>query len=120
MKKIIFTTICTSLLIFSFLVPSVIADEVLITIKGGFGCNIIIQNNKNCTIRANVSIICHRIFREGKLNSTGKNIPIEKDHSFRARVLPPGIDSVYAMAQVGNQTVIRKGISFFYFVFLFR
>jgi type 1 fimbria pilin len=119
MKKTLLATIFTSLLIFSIFASSVIADDVTITIKGGFGCTVTIQNNGNNTINASISIVSYRIFREGGANMTG-NGPIKPGESVSLRSFPPGIESVYAMAQVGNQTLVRIGISIFYFVLLFR
>jgi len=119
MKKTLLATIFTSLLIFSLFVSSVVADDVTITIKGGFGCTVTIQNNGNYTINASISIVSHFIFREGYTNTTG-NGQIRPNESVSIRSLPPGIESIYAMGQVGNLTVTRNGISFFRFVFLFK
>jgi hypothetical protein len=112
-------TIFTSLLIFSLFVSSVVADDVTITIKGGFGCTVTIQNNGNYTINASISIVSHFIFREGSVNMTG-NGSIKPHQSVSLRALPPGIESIHAMGQAGNLTVTQKGISFFRFVFLFK
>jgi hypothetical protein len=95
------------------------ADDVTITIKGGFGCTVTIQNNGNYTINASISIVSDKIFREGGANTTG-NGPIPPGSSVSLRALPPGIESIYAMGQAGNLTVTRNGISFFRFVFLFK
>jgi len=108
--------IFTSLLIFSLFVSSVAADDVTITIKGGFGCTVTIQNNGNYTINASISIVSDKIFREGGANTTG-NSPIPPGSSVSFRALRPGIESIYAMGQAGNLTVTRNGISFFRFVF---
>ena len=119
MKKTLLATIFTSLLIFSLFVSSVVADDVTITIKGGFGCTVTIQNNGNETINASISIVSNRIFGEGGANTTGHG-PVYPHMSYGARLIVPGIQSIYAMGQVGNLTVTKKGISFFRFVFLFK
>ncbi len=98
---------------------SVVTGDVIITIKGGFGCTVSIQNNGNYTINSSISIFSYRIFKEGSTNITG-NGSIKPGCSMSVTSLPPGIDSIYAMAQAGNQTLVRKGISIFYFVFLFQ
>jgi hypothetical protein len=98
---------------------SVVAEDVIITIKGGFGCSVTIQNNGNYTINASISIVSNFIFREGGANTTG-NVSIIPGMSFSLRSFPPGIESIYAIGQVGNLTVTKKGISFFRFVFLFK
>jgi hypothetical protein len=117
MKKTLLAVIFTSLLISSFFVSP--ATAVIITIKGGFGCTVTIENNENYTINANISIVSNRIFGEGGGNITGHG-GIKPGHSTIANLRPPGIESIYAMGHSGNQTVIRKGISIFRFVILFR
>jgi hypothetical protein len=96
---------------------SVVTEDVIITIKGGFGCSVTIQNNGNYTINASINIVSNFIFREGGASSTG-NASIGPGMSFSLRSFPPGIESIYAMGQVGNLTVKQEGISFFRFVFL--
>jgi hypothetical protein len=98
---------------------SIVAEDVTITIKGGFGCTVTIQNNGNETINASISIVSNRIFGEGGANTTGHG-PVYPHTSYGARLTAPGIQSIYAMGQVGNLTVSKKGISFFRFVFLFK
>jgi hypothetical protein len=119
MKKTIYAAIFTSLLISSLFVSSVVADNVIITIKGGFGCTVNIQNNENHTINATMTVVSQRIFVYGGTNITykGKIYP-GKGVGYRSLVF--GIESVYAMACTENQTVIRKGISIFNVVILFR
>jgi hypothetical protein len=118
MKKTLLVAIFASLLLSSFFVSSATADNVSISIQGGFGCTIIILNNENHTITANVSIVSYKLFREGT-NVTGY-VKVKPGEAGSLRSLPPGIESIYAMCQVGNLTVTRKGISIFYFVILFR
>lgn len=107
------------LLLLPFFVSSVIADDVTITIKGGLGCTVTIQNNGNETINASISIVSNRIFGEGGANTTGQG-PVYPHTSYGARLTAPGLQSIYAMGQVGNLTVTRNGISFFRLVFLFK
>jgi hypothetical protein len=101
------------------IVHSVVTEDVIITIKGGFGCSVTIQNNGNYTINTSISIASNFIFREGGANRTG-NGSIAPGMSISLRSFPPGIESIYAIGQVGNLTVTKKGISFFRFVFLFK
>ncbi|MBE3137358.1 MAG: hypothetical protein IMZ43_08235 [Thermoplasmata archaeon] len=119
MKKTLWVATFTLLFLLPFFVSFAIADNVTITIKGGFGCIVTIQNNGNYTINGSISIVSHLIFREGYGNTTGHG-PIEPGESISARYFPFGIDSIYAMGQAGNLTVTRNGISFFRFVFLFK
>lgn len=119
MKKTLVVMIFTSLLMYSVFVSSVIAEDVTITIKGGFGCTVTIRNNGNSTINASIIINSSRIFREGGTNSTGHGL-IKPGESISATSYPPGIESIYSQAQAENQTLVRKGISIFYFVLLFR
>jgi hypothetical protein len=112
-------TIFTSLVIFSVFISSVTADNVTITIKGGFGCTVTIQNNENYFINASISIVSHKIFSEGGGNSSGHG-PITPNESVSLTLSPPGIETINATAKAENQTVMRKGISFFHFVILFK
>lgn len=118
-KKTILAAIFTSLLISSLFVFSVTADNVIITIKGGFGCTVNIQNNENRTINATMTVVSQRIFIYGGTNITykGKIYPGE-GVGFRSLVF--GIESVYAMVCTEHQIVIRKGISIFNIVILFQ
>ena len=98
---------------------SVVPEDVIINIKGGFGCTVIIQNNGNETINGCISIISHRLFIEGEANTTGHG-PIQPGMSYSIQFTSPGFNSIYAMGQVGNLTVTKKGISVFRFVYLFK
>jgi type 1 fimbria pilin len=119
MKKTLLAMIFISLLIFSLFVSSAVAEDVTITIKGGLGCTVTIQNNENYTINTSISIVSYFVFREGGENRT-VNGPIGPYVSISLRSFPPGIESIYAMGQAGNLTVKQEGISLFRFVFLFN
>jgi hypothetical protein len=112
-------TIFTSLVIFSVFVSSAVADNVTVTIKGGFGCTVTIHNNGNSSINGSISIVSHRIFGTGDTNSTGGGI-IQPHESISQWSSPGHITSMYAIGQAGNLKVIKKGISFFHFVLLFK
>jgi hypothetical protein len=121
MKKTLLAATFTLLLIFSFFVSSATADNVTITIKGGFGCTITVTNNEqNKTVLVNASIITESVILYGGTNSTVVRFPLQPGFSFHLRSRVPFIEWVNAMAQVGNQTVTRKGISICRFVILFK
>ena len=119
MKKTILAVIFISLLISSFFVSSATAD-VIITIKGGFGCVISITNNENETIKANLSWIAKSVFRERGANATGNDIPIKPGDGYFYKGMISGLNWISASANVGTHSVSKKGISIFNFVILFR
>jgi hypothetical protein len=119
MKKIRLAVILISLVISSLFVSSSAADHVVITVKGGFGCTVSVYNTGNYTINATMTVVSHRIFIYGGTNTTWCG-EIYAGETVGFRSLEFGLESVYAMAHAENQTVIRKGISIFNFVILFR
>jgi hypothetical protein len=119
MKKIRLAVILISLVISSLFVSSSNADNVIITVKGGFGCTISVYNTGNYTINATMTVVSHQIFIYGGTNTTWRG-EIYAGETVGFRSLKFGLESVYAMAHAEKQTVIRQGISIFNFVILFR
>jgi hypothetical protein len=120
MRKTLLAAIFISLLISSFFVSSATADNIIITIKGGFGCVISITNNGNETIKANMSWVAKTIFRDRGGDAIGNDIPIKSGETFLYKGMISGLNWISASANVGNHVVSKKGISIFNFVILFN
>jgi type 1 fimbria pilin len=106
MKKTLLAAIFVSLLISSFFVSP--ATAVIITIKGGFGCTVTIENNENHTINANISIVSHRIFTEGGGNITGHG-GIKPHHSTIATLRLPAYNPFMQWVNQGIRQLYEKG-----------
>ena len=118
MKKTLLAVMFTSLLLSSFFVSSVVADDVTITIKGGIGCTVSIHNNESYDINGTINFIYQRVFIYGGANATGSGVLIPGETAI-FWFFATGICTVYVEVHAGNHTVIRKGISIFNFVILF-
>ncbi|MCX6664389.1 MAG: hypothetical protein NTZ75_09120 [Euryarchaeota archaeon] len=112
--NVLIVAVIITLLISPFFSFAFAQGDVDISIKGGFGCHILINNHSNDTVNGSINITADGLFRH---RSEQANIVIMPFSTLGSWIAMPGIISLNVSVQAGGILLTRHGFSIMYITF---
>lgn len=115
--NVLIVAVIITLFIFPFFSFAFAQGDIDISIKGGFGCNILINNHSNDTVIASFNYTADGLFTNRTLTDQGANITIKPFLMFTYWRAVPRIMSLQVSVQAGGILLTRHGFSIMYITF---
>ena len=106
--NVLIVAVIITLFIFPFFSFAFAQGDIDISIKGGFGCNILINNHSNDTVIGSINYTADGLFRH---LSKQANFPILPFSMLTSWIGHPGIMSLNVSVQAGDILLTRHGFS---------